>query len=174
LDLISTSSSFEFSAETWTKLRAEVDEEREMVLGWLHTHSLEFIQRNGDDAAGETPGPDHWPEAQDDSTREGKKQRLHSGLFISALDLESALKRGFGAAYHLTCVLDSDACTKVEKGDINLREILGVWGWHEGMLRRRSIQIIQDGDVVGRRFAPDLCQDCVHRRDTVAKPKKSL
>jgi hypothetical protein len=135
-DLISTPSSFEFGAETWAKLREEM-EENELTLGWVHSHSLEFLRASEEVLPGEGISP------RQRAGRAPEKSRKTSGLFLSTFDTDSALKRGFNAPYQLTFVLDSDACVLPEE-KISLQEALGVWGWFRGNLCRRSIHVIKD------------------------------
>jgi hypothetical protein len=136
-ELQATAASFEFTPETWSGQMRELEANGGMMLGWVHTHSVEFLARLGKEAASEVPAA---TAERDDAPQEGKQ--LRSGLFLSLHDMDSASRRGFGAPYHLTCVLDSDACVNPEP--VGLGRILGVWGWHENRLCRRSVHVVKN------------------------------
>ena len=136
VDVRSSASSFEFGPDTWATLQAEKSPE-ELTLGWVHSHSIHTLRRMERDI-----GEKHHPtEEQAEPYRKSA-----SGLFLSVQDIESALKRGFNGPYQLTCVLDSDLCV-MDRTQTPLGEVLGVWGWFEAKLYRRSIHIIKDGQL---------------------------
>jgi|GEM_PF-4524779 len=138
---------FEFSPQTWTDVRRFLEMTGGFVLGWIHTHSLNFIHPSD---AGE---PEQHPILEICFDANGQiygnlatlsYQKRSSGLFLSAIDCESARNRGFGGGHQLTCILDSDACVFMEN-DGDLSKVFGVWGWRDCILKRRSIYIIKDG-----------------------------
>jgi hypothetical protein len=136
-ELRASAASFEFTPETWSGQIGQLEANGGVMLGWIHTHSLHFLARVGEEAAREVPAA---VDERDDGPQEGKQ--LRSGLFLSLHDIHSASRRGFGAPYHLTCVLDSDACVNPEP--VGLGRILGVWGWYEGRLCRRSLHVVKE------------------------------
>jgi hypothetical protein len=135
-DTRATSSAFEFGPETWAKLREEM-KDGELMLGWVHSHSVQFLRGEEEESPGERPP------RRDGAGRAGEKEEKESGLFLSGMDTDSALKRGFNAPYHLTVILDSDVCLRPPH-HIPLEEAVGVWGWFQGRLCRRSIYVIKE------------------------------
>ena len=128
--VISSSTSFRFTPETWLEHRKKTEGAGELLLGWLHTHSIDSIRSACKKLEkGSQPGS------------EAKESPCKSGLFLSQEDITSALRYGFSGAFQLTCVLDSDACV-VQQADITLSRVLGVWGWSAGLLRQRSVNVI--------------------------------
>jgi hypothetical protein len=136
LGVRSSASSFEFGPDTWATLQAEKGPE-EVTLGWIHSHSIDFLRKMENDLSQQN----HYREDQAGPSGMGRA----TGLFLSAQDIESALKRGFNGPYQLTCVLDSDVCSPDRSGTA-LGQVLGVWGWFGAKLCRRSIHIIKDGE----------------------------
>jgi hypothetical protein len=137
VDVKATRASFEFAPGTWWAQRKQVERTGEMLLGWIHTHSLESLEQ----AAGTPPEfPVSNPSQEMSGGRVGTQQ-LRSGLFLSFEDIQSA-RKCFSAAYHLSGILDSDACLQGENG--RLEEVFGVWGWIEGCLCRRSIHLVKE------------------------------
>jgi hypothetical protein len=116
-----------------------------MLLGWVHTHSLNYLRKKGHSAKAEFPAQHCIQRSQElsDDTECNCLTQISSGLFLSQMDIESAMKRGFNAAYQLTCILDSDACLGVTE-NYHLGDIFGVWGYVENSLHQRSIHIIKD------------------------------
>jgi hypothetical protein len=133
-DTRATASAFEFGPETWAKLGEEMKDD-ELTLGWVHSHSVQFLQEEDEDFMDERP-----PQLQG-AGRTREKEGKESGLFLSREDIDSALKRGFNAPYQLTVILDSDVCLRPAH-HIPLREAVGVWGWFQGRLSRRSIYVL--------------------------------
>jgi hypothetical protein len=132
--VISSCSSFEFTAETWLEHRKETEGTGELLLGWMHTHSLSSCKKS---FSGESLKNGSEPSS------DGKDLPVKSGLFLSEEDITSARKYGFNGPWQVTCVLDSDACVGQQQG-VSLREVLGAWGWCAGFLRRRSVNVIKD------------------------------
>lgn len=136
---------FEFNPETWRVLHSELEITKEMLLGWVHTHSLEMLRRLGREAAPEFPYPQSASETQESPEAADSRILLEifSGLFLSQMDIDSAMKLGFNAGYQLTCVVDSDTCAAAEDNS-KLGDMFGVWGYADTSLNRRSIDIIRD------------------------------
>jgi hypothetical protein len=136
---------FEFNPETWRALHSELEITKEMLLGWVHTHSLEMLRRLGGEAAPEFPSRQSHLETQDLPEVPDSKGLLEicSGLFLSQMDIDSATKLGFNAAYQLTCILDSDACAATDSHS-KLGDMFAVWGYVDTILKRRSIHIIRE------------------------------
>jgi hypothetical protein len=143
--LYASCSYFEFNPETWRALHSKLEITKEMLLGWVHTHSLEMLRRLGRKAASEFPSQQSTSETQDspESTDGEILLKISSGLFLSQMDIDSAMKLGFNAAYQLTCILDSDTCAAAEDNS-KLCDMFGVWGYVDTILKRRSIHIIRD------------------------------
>ena len=139
-NLTATAGSFEFSALTWSSFVQNLEAHGQIGMGWLHTHSLAFLAEMPDELEKEQSLTGSETAMVDPAER---TRRIRSGLFLSSTDILSAWKRGFGMPYHLTCVLDSDACLKSGR-ETSLAEVLGVWGWAGLRLRRRSIHIVQE------------------------------
>lgn len=138
--LTATAGSFEFSPLTWSSFVQNLEAGGQISMGWLHTHSLKFLAEMPDEIEKEQSLTGSEAALVDPVER---VTRIMSGLFLSSTDVLSAWKRGFGMPYHLTCVLDSDACLKSDR-ESPLAEVLGVWGWGGLRLRRRSIHIVRD------------------------------
>jgi proteasome lid subunit RPN8/RPN11 len=135
---------FEFSPETWMVLREEIRKSRELVLGWVHTHSVTFLNQMGRKALLEMPAQAIDTVSKDMvcQTEAKRSANISSGLFLSTTDTESAMKRGFNAAYQLTCILDSDAI-EIANEKNRLDRAIGVWGYFENTLRPSSFYIIR-------------------------------
>jgi len=114
----------------------------------VHTHSIEHLTERGGEAEGEIPASSLGQGEEEDPARSER-----SGLFLSIRDLDSARRSGFSAPFHLTCVLDSDACLRADA--VGLQGLLGVWGWYRGRLSRRSIHVVKEtGERPGPREVP--------------------
>jgi hypothetical protein len=144
-----SSSFFEFSPQAWRSLKREIGDSEKLLLGWIHTHSVEFLTRAGSIKTNDTHAP-HAKESEQSGHRHSdcNAKKMNSGLFLSKVDIESADKRGFSAPYHLTCVLDSDVCSEIrllEDSNVPFHKTLGVWGWLDvRTLYRRDLYIIRD------------------------------
>jgi hypothetical protein len=144
-NIASSCFSFAFGPDTWRMLYEEIDYPNEIVLGWVHTHSLDYLRQDRDVASAELParrGDQCTCEVPQDNSG-NEFMDLSDGLFLSEMDIESATTRGFNAAYQLTCVVDSDACAAAEDNS-KLGDMFGVWGYVDTILNRRSINIIKD------------------------------
>lgn len=140
LEIVSAAG-FEFSPETWMNQRAEAERAGEILLGWVHSHSMHHLARVTRAGREQLAAPEFSRDGRDPLKQNSTHNRgSSSGLFLSTQDVESANRFGFSAAYQVTCVLDSDACIRPEAG---LGEVLGVWGWYEGSLCRRGIDIVK-------------------------------
>jgi hypothetical protein len=145
LSLIQASAAgFEFSAETWSHQRTEAEKAGEILLGWIHTHSLEYLGQAERGCRGEGNAAQGNPSVCDSRSVDlSAESGPDTGLFLSPRDAESAYRLGFSAAYQITCVLDSDACIRPGK---RLSEVLGAWGWSGCLLCRRSVHVVRDND----------------------------
>jgi len=139
-----TAGSFEFSAETWSDFYRDLEIRNELLMGWLHTHSLAYLSENKDEAAQRRePGASAGNRGPGGCVR----QKM-SGLFLSGIDRDSARRRGFNGPHYITAVLDSDVCVRSAAGS-DLGELLGVWGWFGLRLTRRSLYIVHDSSTTG-------------------------
>ena len=139
-----TAGSFEFSAETWSDFYRDIEARDEVLMGWLHTHSLAYLSEKADGSA-ERPQPGT---SAGNASPGGNVRQESSGLFLSGIDRESARRRGFNAPHHITAVLDSDVCVRNEAVS-DLGELLGVWGWFGLRLARRSLYIVHNSSATG-------------------------
>ena len=134
-----TAGSFEFSAATWSDFYRDLAARNELLMGWLHTHSLAYLSEKKDDAVErQKPGS-----SAGNTGPGGCVRKKVSGLFLSGIDRESARRRGFNGPFHITAVLDSDVCARSAAGS-DLGELLGVWGWYGLRLARRSLYIVHN------------------------------
>jgi len=134
-NLDATPAFFAFGPDTWAVLRNEIIETGEELLGWIHTHSVKFLLSKAWKEACREPSVNETHAGQLNPSGADFSEHA-SGLFLSTTDIQSALD----AAHQITCILDSDACLKSESDDLS--EVIGVWGWHEGYLKRRSIHVV--------------------------------
>jgi hypothetical protein len=134
-----TAGSFEFSAETWSDFYRDPKARGEVLMGWLHTHSLAHLEEKADGSA------EHWKPGASagNAGPDGNTRKKMSGLFLSGIDRDSARRRGFNGPHHITAVLDSDVCV-LNKAGSDLGEMLGVWGWFGLRLARRSLYIVHN------------------------------
>jgi hypothetical protein len=130
-DITGDAASFTLGPSTWSKLFAQLEPGRQAV-GWIHTHDLAHLQAEA--AAAESA-----------AGREAPATQAISSLFVSAVDLRT-VTRVFGAAYHITAIMASDAigdenrAQSLEASDMG--KVFGVWSFAEGLLLRRSATLI--------------------------------
>lgn len=132
----------EFTSRTWAEIRAEIRRDDEQLLGWAHPHSVRALARRAEELSRQdetTPSPG--------SPLSGKTLPPGAGLFLSTDDLRSARDRGFRTPWMITMVIDSDCCGQRETdASAALEQQVGVWGWQNGLLYRRSIRLTEKGD----------------------------
>ncbi|KOR30376.1 hypothetical protein TI05_14115 [Achromatium sp. WMS3] len=126
-----------FSAATWSHLRQRLDASGQILVGWLHSHSMKNLSHISIDQNIQTntqtiPQPVTPPATSTQNYANG------SGLFLSLLDIIAA-RKGFSAPWMAIGVIDADTC---HSGGDEPQHLLALWEWQHGLLIRRSARLV--------------------------------